>query len=611
MSRGPVNVKGWKGSGLSLEAYRELVALSEAVAWARLDVKHRTRGQTDQERAAALEAALRALDEATERHGAQRDRCGRWSAEHRLNPRTLARMRGNPSRAAWDRVRQGVCRQAAKDVEAVRAERARQLAEASSRPRGKRAAPRRDALERARAAKLAAETPCTSARASLREQAAQERRERERRAALRTPAQRRASQRAAERAQERREKEVDNVRGAAGHEAALFFSSQWATYARRARQARGKGHGTTHPYELFLEDLEREPENFRAWQAARADAAEKRRRGRPGTAKARQRQLAEWAAEQEDWEARRAKDDAADPFGDLSGLTGSDDGGGWDEDDGPARRVANGRKGRTMASDKVLASRLRAWGKRWSVTGARAALASLESGRGLSRTAAAALARQFERARPRFRPTEARAGAWLARELAARAARAAPKKKRKKADDAPRVVRAARRVKRAVKSGAGVEASARVGRAKVGAAVGVRSNPSKRRRKARKSRNPNTHTGPLGWAYFDVVQVLPRDTSNKDDVEGDTITGAYGRVVDVQGSGAVGRRLVGVRLERAARAGVVWVPPSRLRDAPECAVGDAPHRPGASSGDARYARCLSCGLVVSTVKKRKTKAAAR
>lgn len=29
MSRGPVNVKGWKGSGLSLEAYRELVALSE------------------------------------------------------------------------------------------------------------------------------------------------------------------------------------------------------------------------------------------------------------------------------------------------------------------------------------------------------------------------------------------------------------------------------------------------------------------------------------------------------------------------------------------------------------------------------------------------------
>jgi hypothetical protein len=521
------------------------------------------------------------------------------------------RQRRNPSRAAWAQVRTGVCRQAARDVEAARAERERELREVSQRPRGTRKKPRAEAFARGRARKAAAEAPCKQARAALRDQAREERAAKEARGARRSALQRKASVRAAQKAQERRQQEADNVRGVAGDEAAAFFLSQWPVYARRAREAKGRGHGRTYPYELFLEDLEREPESFRAWQAARED-----RRGR----KLRKTRGADdLEREREDWEARqleerrrrdRAALDEGDPFGDLSELRGAE--GAWDEDEGaPARRVANGR-GKTMASDKVLASKLRAWGKRWSVTGARAALASLDAGKGLSRSAAAALARQFERARPKFRAAEARAGAWLARELAARAARAAaPKRKRKKADDAPRVVRAARRVKRAVKSGAGVEASARVGRAKVGAAVGVRSNPSKRRRKARKSRNPNTHTGPLGWAYFDVVQVLPRDTSNKDDVEGDTITGAYGRVVDVQGSGAVGRRLVGVRLERAARAGVVWVPPSRLRGASECAVGDAPHRPGASSGDARYARCLSCGLVVSTVKKRKTKAAAR
>lgn len=507
MSRGPVNVKGWKGSGLSLEAYRELVALSEAVAWARLDVKHRTRGQTDQERAAALEAALRALDEATERHGAQRDRCGRWSAEHRLNPRTLARMRGNPSRAAWAQVRTGVCRQAARDVEAARAERERELREVSQRPRGTRKKPRAEAFARGRARKAAAEAPCKQARAALRDQAREERAAKEARGARRSALQRKASVRAAQKAQERRQQEADNVRGVAGDEAAAFFLSQWPVYARRAREAKGRGHGRTYPYELFLEDLEREPEAFRAWQAARDDRRARKLRKTRGAD--------DLEREREDWEARqleerrrrdRAALDEGDPFGDLSGLRGAE--GAWDEDEGaPARRVANGR-GKTMASDKVLASKLRAWGKRWSVTGARAALASLESGRGLSRTAAAALVRQFERAavKPGFRASERAAGAWLTRELSARAgASAAPRKRRRKADDAPRVVRAARKVKRAVKSGAGVEASARIGRAKVGAAVGVRSNPS---RKAKRTRNPSGMTID-GW-HFEHLDTVAR-----------------------------------------------------------------------------------------------------
>lgn len=374
----------------------------------------------------------------------------------------------------------------------MRAERDRELAAVRARPKGTRKGPRAEAFARGRERKAAALEPCKRARAELRDRARVERAERAGRALRRSDLQRRASVRAAEKARERREKEVDNVRGAAGDEAAQFFASQWPAYARRARAAKGAGHGRTYPYELFLEDLEREPETFRAWQAARDDARHKRLR------KARGRSADE-DAEREDWEARqlderrrrdRAALDEGDPFGDLSDLRGDDAGGGWDEeDDGPARQVANGRK-RHMASDKVLAKRLRAWSRRWVVPGMGAALVSLEAGKGLPRSAALRLHREFERAavKPGFRASERATGAWLTRELAARAAGApAAKKRRKKVDDAPRVVRAARKVKRAVKSGAGVEASARIGRAKVGAAVGVRSNPSR----AKKRRNPD------------------------------------------------------------------------------------------------------------------------
>lgn len=161
-----------------------------------------------------------------------------------------------------------------------------------------------------------------------------------------------------------------------------------------------------------------------------------------------------------------------------------------------------------MASDKVLAKRLRAWSRRWVVSGMGAALVALESGKGLPRTSAARLRREFERAavKPGFRASERAAGAWLTRELAARAAGApAAKKRRKKVDDAPRVVRAARKVKRAVQSGAGVEASARIGRARVGAAVGVRSNPS---RKAKRTRNPSGMTID-GW-HFEHLDTVAR-----------------------------------------------------------------------------------------------------
>lgn len=84
-------------------------------------------------------------------------------------------------------------------------------------------------------------------------------------------------------------------------------------------------------------------------------------------------------------------------------------------------------------------------------------------------------------------------------------------------------------------------------------------------------------------------------------------------------AGEAAVRWLGGYLERVAtwqvdRAtpprGDLWALPLRSRASSERRAAGV-RIPGASSGDARYARCLSCGLVVSTVKKRKTKAAAR